>query len=190
MNNAVELIQVTGISPFSVYSGNVRYSFNKGVDSTMFQKGHTYSVSINIGTNGGKYINRVDGDLGVVNLTGTPEASLNADENKLPTAPNPTTATASTPAKAPYKKPWSGGGSKKSDDSGLTKEEWAAKDRRIQRSGLIQAAVVAVASHVGTVEQLEVEAIKLSEAMLTWVNTATSSLPSQKSPELASTVKV
>jgi len=62
---------------------------------------------------------------------------------------------------------------KKADatSAGLSKDEWAAKDRRISRQGCIQAAVHALAPVV-SLEQLENEAIKLSDSMLRYVNEA------------------
>lgn len=57
---------------------------------------------------------------------------------------------------------------KKADDS-MSKEEWAAKDQRISRQGVIQAAVIALAPVV-SLEQLPVEAVKLAISMLEFVN--------------------
>ena len=51
---------------------------------------------------------------------------------------------------------------------GLTKEEWAAKDQRISRQGVIQAAVIALAPVV-SLETLAEEAIKLANSMLEFV---------------------
>lgn len=56
-------------------------------------------------------------------------------------------------------------------DNTMSKEEWAAKDQRISRQGVIQAAVIALAPVV-SLEQLSVEAIKLAETMLTFVKGA------------------
>lgn len=53
---------------------------------------------------------------------------------------------------------------------GMSKEEWAAKDVRISRQGVIQAAVQAVAPMVNTVDTLYVEAEKLADKMLGYVN--------------------
>src|SRR6202142_2828405 len=57
---------------------------------------------------------------------------------------------------------------KKADDS-MSKEEWAAKDQRISRQGVIQAAVIALAPVV-SLEQLPEEAVKLATEMLKFVN--------------------
>lgn len=57
---------------------------------------------------------------------------------------------------------------KKADDS-MSKEEWAAKDQRISRQGVIQAAVIALAPVV-SLEQLPIEAVKLAKTMLEFVN--------------------
>jgi len=53
--------------------------------------------------------------------------------------------------------------------AGLTKEEWAMKDQRISRQGVIQAAVIALAPVV-SLEQLPDEAMKLATQMLEFVN--------------------
>ena len=60
---------------------------------------------------------------------------------------------------------------KKADaiSAGLSKDEWAAKDQRISRQGVIQAAVIALAPVV-SLESLPEEAIKLAEIMLIFVN--------------------
>jgi hypothetical protein len=55
--------------------------------------------------------------------------------------------------------------------AGLTKEEWANKDQRISRQGVIQAAVIALAPVV-SLEQLPEEAMKLATKMLEFVNPA------------------
>lgn len=58
---------------------------------------------------------------------------------------------------------------KASTDNGMSKEEWAAKDQRISRQGVIQAAVIALAPVV-SLEQLPTEAVKLAIRMLEFVN--------------------
>ena len=147
-----KLIKVTGVSPYSVYSGTQRYSFNKGVDSTMFVKGNTYSVNVKVGVKGGEYIDSVSNNLGVLAGDATPAPASNGS------ALNPEFNKSSF---------------KKSTDSGLSKEEWAAKDIRISRSGVIQAAVQACASHSKDVADLQAKSITLAEAMLAWVNKQT-----------------
>lgn len=147
-----KLIKVTGVSPYSVYSGQQRYSFNKGVNSTMFVKGNTYSVNVKVGSKGGEYIDSVSNDLGVLAGDATPAEptpSLNPNINK---------------------------------SNSFTKDDyWRNKEQRdlenqplIRKSGLIQAAVQAVATHASSVEDLEAKAITLAEHMLTWVNNTTS----------------
>ena len=100
MQTVTELIRVTGVSEYSVYSGQQRYSFNKGVTSAMFTKGNTYSVNVKIGKNGGKYIDSVSNNLGV----------LDAD-----------VSAGSTPALNPEINKGSTSSFKKSNDSGLIK---------------------------------------------------------------------
>jgi hypothetical protein len=54
-------------------------------------------------------------------------------------------------------------------DNTMSKEEWAAKDQRISRQGVIQAAVIALAPVVA-LDKLEEEAVKMATAMLAFVN--------------------
>ncbi len=58
---------------------------------------------------------------------------------------------------------------KATSDNSMSKEEWAAKDVRISRQGLIQAAVHALGPVVG-LETLFEEAEKLANQMLEYVN--------------------
>jgi hypothetical protein len=63
---------------------------------------------------------------------------------------------------------------KKKDDAptsaGLTKDEWAAKDRRISRQGCIQAAVQALGPSYGDESALFVASVKLADKMLEYAN--------------------
>ncbi len=152
MNVTTELIKVTGVSPYSVYSGQQRYSFNKNVNSTMFTKGNTYSINMKVGPKGAKYIDSVSNDLGVLAGDATPVA---------------TSATGTLDANINVRSSF-----QKKDD-GMSKAEWAAKDKRISRSGVIQAAVVAVAPHSQSVEDLQAKAFILANAMLEYVNRST-----------------
>lgn len=74
-------------------------------------------------------------------------------------------------AKAPEKKAFvlKATPSAKPLDSGMSKDEWAAKDVRISRQGLIQAAVQAVSPLV-SLEKVYPEAEKLADLMLVYVN--------------------
>jgi len=145
-----ELIKVTGVSPYSVYSGSQRYSFNKGVDSSMFNKGNTYSVNVKVGPKGAKYIDSVSNNLGVLAGDATPEPSTSALNPSL----------------------------NKNESRVMTKDDyWKRKEERelanqplIRRSGVVQAAVQAVATHASSVEDLKFKAFALAEDMLKWVN--------------------
>jgi len=56
----------------------------------------------------------------------------------------------------------------KAPDNSMSKEEWAAKDQRISRQGVIQAAVIALAPVV-SLDVLPEEAVKLATEMLKFV---------------------
>jgi len=56
----------------------------------------------------------------------------------------------------------------KAPDNSMSKEEWAAKDQRISRQGVIQAAVIALAPVV-SLEVLPIEAVSLAIEMLKFV---------------------
>ena len=58
---------------------------------------------------------------------------------------------------------------KAKEDTSMSKDEWAAKDTRISRQGLIQACVIALAPVV-SLELLPEEAKKLATEMLKFVN--------------------
>lgn len=106
MEAQTEMIKITGVSEYSVFAGQTRYGFNKPVNSTMFQKGHTYSVAVVTGSKGGKYISRIDSDLGVLETDANAGSVLNPELNKQ------------TFNKKSY--------TPKSD---MSKADWAAKDR-------------------------------------------------------------
>lgn len=156
-NATVELIKITGVSPYSVYAGQTRYSFNKGVDSSMFAKGNTYSVAVRIGKNGGKYIDRVDNNLGVINVEPAQASVPTTNKNQRPLNPETNMLVSAThPRRSKQGEP-------------LTDYDLEVQER-ISRSGVIQAAVQAVASHASSPQDLEAKAITLAEAMLKWVN--------------------
>ncbi len=159
-----KLIKVTGVSPYSVYSGTQRYSFNKDVNSTMFVKGNTYSVNVKVGSKGGEYIDSIINNLGAIAGDATPApassgSALNPDLNK-------NAVNDGRPRKTKFGDP-------------LTNYD-LDHDARIARSGVIQAAVQAVATHASSVEDLEAKAIKLAEAMLSWVKQSTTTEPVSK----------
>lgn len=153
-NATVELIRVTGVSPYSVFAGSTRYSFNKGITSGQFQKGHAYSVTVTVGKNGNKYINGVTNDLGVLDADISQVSVPTTNKENTPLNPE-TNVLVSRPVNE-YGKPVS--------------DYAIAKDGRIARSGVIQAAVQAVSSHVKDVDELKLKARELAEDMLLWVN--------------------
>lgn len=158
MEATIELIKITGVSQFCVFAGQVRYGFNKPVDSTAFQKGHTYSVAVVTGTKGGKYISRVNSDLGALEVEPSTGSVLNPELNQQPVG-SKVDVPAPTFNKTWTKKPFAG-------KSGLSEEQWAAKNTQMSRAGAIQAAVQAVSSHCSNVDEIKVKALPLAEFII------------------------
>lgn len=150
-----ELIKISAIGPFGVNSGGVWYKLGKGVKPEDFIKGCTYSIDVATSTKGAKYINKIVSNMGAQVFTKPVriEPLLNPDLNTEKATPN---------VPPPDTRPLNEYGKPVSDYA-------IAKDKRIARSGVIQAAVQAMSAHVSNREQLEKESILLAEAMLTWV---------------------
>lgn len=150
-----EIIKVSAVGPFGVNSKGVWYKLGKGVQTSSFVKGHTYSLEIGQGSKGAKFINQIVQDMGNVGGTEAPKPLLNPDLNTTPPAPSASPKVDNRPVNE-YGKPVS--------------DYAIAKDKRISRSGVIQAAVQAMTTHVQGREELEKEATLLAEAMLKWIN--------------------
>jgi len=145
-----ELLKITAVGPYGVNSGGTWYKLGKGMTVGMFQRGSTYSVEVYTGTKGGKFINKV-----IQNITSVPtEPLLNPQFN----------------SSAPILEVEKPKDTRPLNEYGKPVSDYAiAKDQRIARSGVIQAAVQAMSGHVSNREQLEKEGILLAEAMLKWV---------------------
>lgn len=143
-----ETIKITAIGPYGVNVNGTWYKMGKGITTNLFTRGSTYSVDIFVGNKGGKFINKILSTRPVEVTTKVEEPLLNPELNSTPIIKD-------TRPVNEYGKPVS--------DYAL------AKDQRIARSGVIQAAVQAMSPHISNREQLEKESILLAEAMLKWV---------------------
>lgn len=149
MTAETEIVRVTGVGPFSIFSGSNKYQYGKGIDKGMFTKGHTYSITFNVGSKGTKYINTVS-DTGFV--ADVPTAPLlDSKVNQAPTFVVPS----KNPSRAGFGQP-------------LTDYDMQVQ-HDIHRSGLIQACVQAVSQHCHKAEDIGPTAIKLAEEVSKWV---------------------
>jgi len=123
-----------------------------------FTPGASYKVTFNEGPKGGKYINAMEqvDNVPVSKSTsivkGFPGEDVSSKARKIVIEPQ-------------SKRPTNG-------DDKMTKADWAAKDRRISRSGVVQAAVQAVAASglSRSLDDLRNDSIVLAGHMLDWVN--------------------
>lgn len=130
-------------------AGNAYYSYGKFFKGDKLMQGQAAEVEIYVTAKGNKYINKV------VSLLSTP-----AD------------AVVSTPVEVPVKRGRKAAvvDAPKAVDNTMSKADWQAKDNRISRQGVIQAAVQAVSSHSQDLETLFVNAEMLANKMLEYVN--------------------
>lgn len=145
---AKETIVVEALGKWGPKVNGTYYSFSpkcKEADKGKLVPGGTFDVEVFTAESGKKYINAV-GEMAQKQLTGS-------DIVKLVQKP------VFTSEKKVY--------TKKSDE--MSKEEWAAKDVRISRQGLIQACIQAVAPLVA-LENVFTEAEKLANQALEYVN--------------------
>jgi len=152
MSNTInEVVTVDALSKFGFKSGSVYYNWSQKIADDQKGKvvpGATFDLVVYVADSGKKYVNEVK--------------SL-VEAGKVPAVP--------TESKPEEKPKYTGRKvfAAKSESSGLSKDEWAAKDVRISRQGCIQAAVHAMAPIVAP-EAIFVEASKLADQMLEYVN--------------------
>jgi hypothetical protein len=137
----LDLIQIEAIGPYGVLCNGTWLTVRDPLKAS-FVKGQSYSV---------RTVTNPKGKKEIVGIEGTALPVLNPELNKAPTP--------SFQKRSFYRKP--------AEDK-MTKEEWAAKDKRIGRAGVIQAAVVAVSPHVAKKEDILPAAIALAEGMSEW----------------------
>lgn len=138
-----ETVQVASLGKWGPKVGSEYYSWSKNIKETDKGKvvpGGTYDMELYIADSGKRYINSVtvNGNVAPVKL------KVNVEH---PTIQETVQRAIKTTIK-------------KSDE--MSKEEWAAKDRRISRQGCIQVAV--------QVESDFDKAVELAEKMLSFVN--------------------
>jgi len=140
-----EVVKVDSLGKWGPKVGSEFYSWSKNIkdaDKGRVVPGGTYDMELYIADSGKRYINSVASSVA---LTGV-----------LPMPPIVAPIFANTPvAKSFVPKV-----AKKSDE--MSKDEWAAKDRRISRQGCIQVAV--------QVTSIFEDAVILAEKMLGFVN--------------------
>ena len=140
---------------FKVVGSNDYINYSKNLladDKARVVPGANLEVEFYVADSGKRYLNKVVAGIVPVNQA-------------------PTQATPAEVKTVNTKKSFTPKYQKKAEatSAGLTKDEWAAKDQRISRQGVIQAAVIALAPVV-SLELLPVEAVKLAETMLKFVN--------------------
>jgi len=148
--NVKEKVTVAELSKYGFKAGGEYYNWSKNIkeeDKGKIVPGASFDMDIYVADSGKKYVNAVNGMLS------PGEAPAVAPKFNAP-------RTASTPK---YE------GRKAAVSDSMSKEEWAAKDRRISRQGCIQAAVQALAPTLAS-DVLFDAASKLADQMLVYVN--------------------
>lgn len=147
-----EKIVVSELSKFGFKVGQEYVNYSKKLpeaDKTKVVPGAEFEAELFVADSGKRYLNKILASVAAAGVA-TPAVAPVVDAER---------AKRFTPK---FQK-------KDSTDSSMSKEEWAAKDQRISRQGVIQAAVIALAPVV-SLEKLEGEAVKLATAMLSFVN--------------------
>ncbi len=154
-----ELIKVSKLTKFGFQVNDEYVNFSKQLpeaDKTRVVPGAEFDAELYVADSGKRYLNKI--------LSSIPSAS---SPSAVPTgvvAPDAERAKKFTPKFQKKEEGTSGANS-----AGMSKEEWASKDRRISRQGCIQAAVQALAP-VLSPDDLFKAASALSDQMLDYVN--------------------
>ena len=145
-----ELVKVTSVGPYGIKVGNEYLRFGKKLGKYNFQEGHTYSLEYGMGKakdgTPAKYINAVLDDLG-----GSVVPSLNPSINQAPVPVND-----NRPRRAGFDKP-------------LTEYDLRIQ-LQISLAGLLQSAMIALATHVSKPDLLIAESQRVAEAQLAFIN--------------------
>jgi hypothetical protein len=140
----LEKIQVSELSKFGFKVGDEYINYSKQLndsDRALVVPGASFEAELYVADSGKRYLNKI------VSKTSHVEAPTKAAVSKTSTTPKVTP---------------------KSDEA-MTRADWDAKDRRISRQGVIQAAVQAVAGF-STMEDVFDNATLLAAQMLKFVN--------------------
>src|ERR1700690_1264616 len=159
-NNTIVKVKVEQLSKFGYKDSEGFVSYSKNLtdhDKALVVPGAEFEAELYTAPSGARYLNKIVARAPHVQVS-KPVANENG---------NPGEQSESKPDTARAKR-FTPKFEKKADNS-MSKEEWAAKDQRISRQGVIQAAVIALAPVV-SLEQLPEEAIKLATEMLKFVN--------------------
>ena len=157
-NNTVVKVTVVQLTKFGYKDAEGFVSYSKNLtdhDKALVVPGAEFEAELYTAPSGARYLNKIVARAPHVQVTKAVKAPV-TDVN--------------TPVDQERARKFTPKFTKKEDNS-MSKEEWAAKDQRISRQGVIQAAVIALAPVV-SLEQLPEEAYKLAEAMLAFVNPA------------------
>ena len=152
-----EIIKVQELTKYGVKVNDEYYNWSKQCkDQGSVVPGGEYDVTVYVADSGKKYINSVDSKSFVEPKKEAPKAEAPKVSDKSVDVER---AVKFTPKFEKTEAP----------SATMSKGEWAAKDTRISRQGVIQAAVQAVAPLVA-LEKVFEEADKLATQMLEFVN--------------------
>ena len=155
----IDKIQVSELSKFGFKVGNEFVNYSKQLpeaDKTRVVPGAEFDAEMYVADSGKRYLNKI--------IQSTAVSTSEVMAHQAP-ALNKNPAVDIERAKKFVPKFQK----KETADNSMSKDEWAAKDQRISRQGVIQAAVIALAPVV-SLDLLPIEAIKLANTMLTFVN--------------------
>lgn len=145
----LDTIKVDELSKFGFKSNGEYINWSKTIketDKVGVVPGRTFQMELYIADSGKKYVNKV---LNIVESADVPAPK------KAATRTAPTVAAPKAVAKT--------------EDAPMTRTDWDAKDRRISRQGVIQAAVQAVSGY-STADDVFENARELADKMLSFVN--------------------
>lgn len=149
-----EKIKVNKLTKYGFQVGDEFVNYSKLFkDQAKVVPGIEFDAELYVADSGKRYLNKILGQL--------PSSAKEVPPTAVATAPGVDSDRAKKFVPKFEKKA--------SADTSMSKEEWAAKDQRISRQGVIQAAVIALAPVV-SLDTLSVEAKKLANEMLSFVN--------------------
>ena len=156
-SNVIVKVKVEKLTKFGYADGEGYVSYSKNLtdhDKALIVPGAAFEAEIYTAPSGARYLNKVVARSAAVVAPKAQELT-------------PPVTDVTPPVDTERAKKFMPKFTKKSDDT-MSKEEWAAKDQRISRQGVIQAAVIALAPVV-SLEILPEEAVKLATKMLEFV---------------------